>query len=306
MPGSRKVWSLFLLLLAAVCPLVRAQDPATAIALKSRLIDTSRPQPVLPEALRAKASQEDEIVLVKFPGPVTARQVKALRAASVRIYTYLPYYSYLVKMPAGGSPKALLSKLGASWTGPYHPAYKISPEIAAVSPEAKAGQGYRPVMIQVLPDADLSEVVRTMKDLGAKGIVGAKRNPFFSRVRLLLNAAEIAALREPLAGMRDVFWIEARRAQDAAQRYHRLGGAVRPLRRADDAHLQPGDLRRGADGGHHRYRHRSRHVLLPRHRPGPAADEPVQRRHRGGHGPAQDRGGGLPRHLRMQRRHLRQ
>jgi hypothetical protein len=210
MPGSRKVWSLSLLMLAAFCPLVRAQDPATAIALNSRVIDTRRPEPVLPEALRVQSagSREDEIVLVKFPGPVTARQIEALRAASLQVYTYLPYYTYLVKMPAGARTKSLLSTLGASWTGPYHPAYKISPEIAAVSPDAKASQGYRPVMVQVLPDADLSEVVRTMKDLGVKGIVGAKRSPFLSRVRLLLNAAEIAALREPLAGLRDVFWIE--------------------------------------------------------------------------------------------------
>src|SRR4029079_19286555 len=172
-------------------------------------IDTSRPEPALPEALRAADSREDradDLVLVKFPSPATASQVKALRAASLQIYTYLPHYAYLVKMPAGARTKSLLSTLGASWTGPYHPAYKISPEIAAVTPDAKASQGYRPVMIQVLPDADLSEVVRTMKDLGVKGIVGAKRSPFSSRVRLLLNAAEIAALREPLAGMRDVFW----------------------------------------------------------------------------------------------------
>src|SRR3954465_13877537 len=177
MPGSRKVWSLTLLALVAVCPLLWAQNPATTIALNSRVIDVSRPQPVLPEALRVRPadSQEDrdgDIVLVKFPAPVTARQFKALRAASLQVYTYLPYYSYLVKMPAGARTKSLLSALGASWTGPYHPAYKISPEIAAVDsgvdPGKAAGarQGYRPVMIQVLPDADLSEVMRTMKDLG--------------------------------------------------------------------------------------------------------------------------------------------
>ena len=65
-------------------------------------------------------------------------------------------------------------------------------------------------MIQVYPDADLDELLLKMRDLGitAKTIAGARHNPFFSRVRLLLTPAEIAALREPLAGLRDVFWID--------------------------------------------------------------------------------------------------
>jgi subtilisin family serine protease len=69
-------------------------------------------------------------------------------------------------------------------------------------------------MVQVFPDADLAEVMRTMRELGANRIVGAQRNPFFSRVRLLLTSAEITALRDSLAAMGEVFWIdlEGRRA----------------------------------------------------------------------------------------------
>ncbi|HSS76613.1 MAG TPA: S8 family serine peptidase, partial [Thermoanaerobaculia bacterium] len=222
MPGSKKVWLVSLLCLAVFCPRLPAQESASPearaahlIALKSRVLDTSRPEPVLPEVLRALPADAtaDEVVLVKFPGPVTARQVQALRAASLQVYTYLPYYSYLVKMPAGARTKSLLSSLGASWLGPYHPAYKISPEIAAVGAEdsdatVKSSRPVLPVMIHVLPDADLSEVMRTMKDLGVKGIVGSRRDSHFSRVRLLLTPAEIAALREPLAALRDVFWID--------------------------------------------------------------------------------------------------
>jgi hypothetical protein len=62
MPGMRKAWSAsLLLLLAAVSPRLAAQAPpslearaATVISLKSRVIDTSRPEPALPEALRAR------------------------------------------------------------------------------------------------------------------------------------------------------------------------------------------------------------------------------------------------------------
>ncbi|MFL6291617.1 MAG: S8 family serine peptidase [Thermoanaerobaculia bacterium] len=206
---TRKVWIPCLLALAAVCPRLAAQ--AGVISLRSGAIDTGRPQPALPEGLRARAAspREEELVLVQFPGPVTAHQLQALRDASVRVYSYLPAYAFLVKMPAGADVKSVLSSIGASWSGPFHPAYKIAPEIAAVRASAMAGdQAYRPVMVHVLPDADLGEVVREMKGLGARGAVGMRRSSSFSRVRLLLTPSEIAALREPLAGMRDVFWIE--------------------------------------------------------------------------------------------------
>jgi subtilase family protein len=214
MPRSRKVWSMSLLLLAAAGLRLPAQEPSTAISLSSGVIDTSKRLPEIPEALRVRPEDaaEDEIVLVKFAAPPTARQIEALREASLRVYTYLPYYSYLVRMPAGKRDAASLARIGASWSGPYQPLYKLSPVIsgmAAGDAKREAPQGdYRPVMIQVYPDADLGEVVRKMRGLGVRGIAGAKRNPFFSRVRLLLTPSEVAALREPLAGMHDVFWID--------------------------------------------------------------------------------------------------
>ena len=215
MPRWRKVRSTSLLLLAAVSTLLAREaaglegKESTVISLSSGVIDTVRPR-AIPGTLsvRPEDSLEDEIVLVKFPAPPTRRQIEALRKESLQVYAYLPYYSYLVKMPAGKRGPADLKALGASWAGPYQPLYKISPAIAGIAPSKGAVENYRPVMIQVYPDADLNEVVRRMRDLGAKGIVGARRNAFFSRVRLLLTPSEIAALREPLAGLRDVFWID--------------------------------------------------------------------------------------------------
>ena len=224
MPHRWKVWSVSLLLFAALSPSLPAQQApslearaATVISLNSRVIDTSRPESETAEAIaealrvRPEDSVEDEILLVKFPGPVTARQIKALKAESLRVYAYLPYYAYLVKMPAGKA-KSSLSKMGASWSGPYHPAYKISPAIAEMvgrDLKAEAAQGdYRPVMLQVLPDANLGEVIQKLRDLGIKGIAGSGRGALFSRVRLLLTPSEIAAFRDAFAGLREVFWID--------------------------------------------------------------------------------------------------
>ena len=119
MPGSRKVWSVSSAAARRrLSPSPRAGGPAslearasTVISLSSGVIDTSRPQPEVPAALsvRPEDSIEDEIVLVKFPAPPNARQIEALRKASLEVYTYLPYYTYLVRMPAGKRSAADLS-----------------------------------------------------------------------------------------------------------------------------------------------------------------------------------------------------
>lgn len=211
MSSVRRVSCLTLLLLCfAVSPALRAQE-STTIRLSSRTIDTRAPEAGVPEGLRARPEEdaENQIVLVKFPGPVTARQERALRAASLRVYTYLPDYAFLVKVPAGSWTRTRLATLGAAWSGPWHPAYKISAAVAAVVGGADKGRGgYQQVLLQVFPDADLAEVVRQVRDLGLKGVIGAQRGRSFSRVRLLLAPAEIAAHREELAHLRDVFWLD--------------------------------------------------------------------------------------------------
>jgi hypothetical protein len=201
---------MLLLLLPIVAPTLRAQEPAK-IFLSSRVIDTRAPEAGVAEGLRARPEEdvEDQIVLVKFPAPVTAGQMRALRAASLRIYTYLPDHAFLVKVPARSLTRARLATLGATWSGPWHPAYKISPALAAVAPGAdKAKSAYQQVLLQIFPDADLAEVVRQIRDLGLPAQVGAQRGRSFSRVRLLLSPAEIAEHREDLARLRNVFWID--------------------------------------------------------------------------------------------------
>lgn len=182
------------------------------VALRSLAIDTAQGEPKLDESLRAPEPERgDEVVLVKFAAPPTAAQLAALEQASLRVYTYLPFYAYLVRVSAGGGEKALAAA-GASWTGPYHPAYKISPEIASVGIEGgkppMSEATLRPVLLHLYPDADLEAARGELAGLGAERVVGSSRGAFFSRLRLLLADGEIAALRVPIAQLRDVFWIE--------------------------------------------------------------------------------------------------
>jgi hypothetical protein len=150
-------------------------------------------------------------VLVKYPGPITAADDQALRKAAERVYAYLPSFAYLVRMPEGAASADSLASAGAVWSGPYHPLYKMSLAVR----EASAGEPgeAKSVLIQVYPDADLKGVVEAIRGLGIRSIAGSKEGSIFSRVRLLLTPGEIAAHREAIARIPEVFWIdlEARR-----------------------------------------------------------------------------------------------
>src|SRR4029077_5570866 len=186
MSKSRPLWILCRIGGAALPSRAAAQIPTSPathpIALRSGAIDTAK-TPWRDEAADSTGDGRGEVVIVQFPGPVTAEQVRALRAAGARIYTYLPYDAYLVRMPPGMDKARLAAAAGGSWSGKYQPSSKISPAVTAVSPDK--GTGLRQVMVQVYPDADLAAVVEAIRGLGAAAplrVAGAGRNPYFSRV----------------------------------------------------------------------------------------------------------------------------
>jgi subtilisin family serine protease len=210
MSACYRVAAVAAMLLNAGAAFAATRPPAAGvISLNSVTIDVGRPQ-AAPEALRADAgSRGAEYVLVKFAGPVTAGQKAALAAAARQVYTYLPENAFLVRMDETPDRAARLARTGASWSGPYHPFYKISRYVAAVAADASPAKP-QPlvVMLHVYPDADLERVVEELGQRGVAGVVGSRRNPFFSRIRLLLTPGELARTREVMAQIPEVFWVE--------------------------------------------------------------------------------------------------
>ena len=109
------------------------QDRGHIIALGSQVIDTR----LATDATTSTTA--DGYQLVKFPGPVTAEQIQEL-SAHARIYTYLPHDTFLVRPQHGGAAAmaalGATTALGASWTGAYLPAYKISTGAADLAAQA--------------------------------------------------------------------------------------------------------------------------------------------------------------------------
>lgn len=208
------IWTLAFAALGggAAFPAWAAAGTRDVISLNSHVIDPQRPA-AIPPALQAEAGGDFEYVLVKFPGPPSAAQLRALEAAVERVYTYLPYDAFLVKR---GARRDLPAALGASAVVPWHPWYKLSrfvTDVVADERDTARAPAPRMLLLHVFPDAELDRVLSELEALGVKGVVGAQRNPYFSRVRLLLTPAEIVRQRESLARIPEVFWVdlEARR-----------------------------------------------------------------------------------------------
>ena len=218
MPGMPRFTPLLLLssvLLAGPAP-TGAQVPGEAaeavpasalISLRSGALDTRRLPPAR-EALRSGAAREPDAGyrLVKFPGPVSRRQVRALEGAGVRIYAYLPHFAFLVRLPAGRD--GALDALGATWWGPYLPRYKIAPAVAAPARQPLAAGEAAVLLLQVYPDADLDRVADRARGLGLE-IAGQARGGSFSRLRLFATPEQLARHREDLAEIPEVFWLDA-------------------------------------------------------------------------------------------------
>ncbi len=107
--------------------------------------------------------------VIQFPGPIQDAWREALLARGVVIYGYVKDYAYLVRMPEGASPEAVLSGLPVVKNLPYHPAWKLEPEIGTrtfENPERVKDNRWW-LAVEVFPDADLFAVVDALEKAGA-------------------------------------------------------------------------------------------------------------------------------------------
>jgi serine protease AprX len=128
--------------------------------------------------------------LVQFAGPVQAAWTDALTAAGAEILAYVPDFAFKVRMTRGVASQVRRLE-GVAWTGLFHPAYKLSPDLA------REGAGlYR---VRVERGAEAGRVTAAIARSGAQ--VLAQDGDF------LLVGADGARL-EAIARVLDVAWIE--------------------------------------------------------------------------------------------------
>ncbi len=77
---------------------------------------------------------------MQFSGPVEALWLEQVAALGGEVVGYIPNNTHIVRM-APSTVAAVQSLPSVRWVGPYRPAYKVAPELAAAS--AKAGRRCR-------------------------------------------------------------------------------------------------------------------------------------------------------------------
>ncbi len=150
--------------------------------------------------------------LVKFGGPVTAEQRQELGRRVDQVYTYLPPDAFLVKLTPAKAATADLSSIGVTWTGPYQPAYKLSPAIqllsagdAALDPATSSDLI---LMLLVYPDANIDAIRERLEAMGIGRVVGSRGGRGSGRIRIVSKPGTIEPRKDDLSRIPEIFWID--------------------------------------------------------------------------------------------------
>lgn len=164
--------------------------------------ETTTGEPDLPAGLRLdERTVEDErlSLLVQVSAPCRAEWLPLLEETGARIQFYVPNYAFLVRVDASARP-AIERLPFVTWTGLYHPAYRISGQEAM---SLRAGRGdYQTLLFD---DGDVSAVLESIARLGGE-VDDFSDNGINKIVRFSLDRAQMTQV----ASLPDVQWIEPR------------------------------------------------------------------------------------------------
>ncbi len=187
---------------AARASVTENQDFDT-IYLRGAAIDTPRGASPVQARLRQIAATGQQFWLVQFVGPVKTEWLDALRADGAEIVQYLPNNAYVV-WADGPAIRRIEDSVGKNparqWTGEYHPAYRLAPELQRLPETAN------PVAVVVefykTPNVDAS--IAALQVRGGRLLRGREDVLRFAIITLELPAADLAAV----ASQPDVFNVE--------------------------------------------------------------------------------------------------
>jgi hypothetical protein len=135
------------------------------------VFDTRQGEPALPAGYRSIGASD--VYLVQFSGPVQERWLDELSKAGAVVYSYIPNYSFTVRMDekALAKVKAMTSVV---WIGTYQPAYKVAESRLFQA----TGQGS--VVMMLYPDADIEAAAAKVQGLG--GVLREKTVSYIAKV----------------------------------------------------------------------------------------------------------------------------
>jgi serine protease AprX len=179
--------------LAPVASVSQVQAHDAPILLRAA---TFRPglgeEPDLPSSLTAAepAAGQYGYYLVQFAGPIQPAWKKALAATGAEPVAYVPEFAFKLRMtPAVAARVRRLP--GVTWLGPFHPAYKLSPDLVR--------DGTRLYAVRIERGADARLAAAALARSGAQIVAGEG-----DVLWLAAGADQVEAIAQVL----DVAWIE--------------------------------------------------------------------------------------------------
>jgi serine protease AprX len=119
---------LFVISLLGSPPVAQSDPPHILIRLQAGVFDPLREELSLPKGLRSAPGPAPAAYLVQLTGPILSTWTSTLEEAGARLLGYVPDFAFLAWMD--GPTRDRVAELPmVRWVGPYHPAYKLSPDL---------------------------------------------------------------------------------------------------------------------------------------------------------------------------------
>lgn len=178
-----------------------AQDNRPQIRLHAATFDPSIGEPAIAAQNRATLTAGTESTyLVQFVGPVREDWKKAVQQLGARLYRSIPDHAFLTRMDSE-TARQVEALDEVNWVGPYHPAYRVAPELTNAGASLQASASIT-VTITTLPDIDLDARAADIAALNGT-VLGQDANFFAGYLDALVPPASI----NDIARLDGVVWI---------------------------------------------------------------------------------------------------
>ena len=191
------------------------------IYLRGQSIDTTQPVPAVAPGLAAVVSTESQLYLVQFSGPVKDAWLDDLRQmGGVELVSYLPTNGYLVfaSPPAVGELRDMVSqRTFLQYVGPFHPAYKIHPQLSAEAPSlaaavpgGDAAAEIVTVTVQLVDHAGVDDSLAVVTGKASAVLRGPWRVGPYRNLRIAVPESELEAISRLLDVVNVEPWVQPR------------------------------------------------------------------------------------------------
>ena len=189
------------------------QRPASFLKLRFATFDPMIQAPSPVDGLQSPASER--LHIVQFVGTPTQQGRDAVAAVGGEVVSYLPEDAYVVRADASAAA-ALATFETVRWVGPYHPAYRLDPEMLAAGAlqSTKAG---RYDLVVANKHTDKPALQQAIAAIGG-AVVDEHEGS------LLMTAALDGAQLRQVAGFEQVLWINPWSAPEEDMNNARIQG----------------------------------------------------------------------------------